>query len=79
MWIKFKTMQEYENDVDELMQLFTNNMGKDEVIIYIENPKSIKKFGKSLTVDAKNALFDTLINKYGKNNVKVIEKNIENN
>ena len=79
LWIKFKTMQEYENDVDELMQLFTNNMGKDEVIIYIENPKSIKKFGKSLTVDAKNALFDTLINKYGKNNVKVIEKNIENN
>lgn len=79
LWIKFKTMQEYENEVDELMQLFTNNIGKDEVIIYIENPKSIKKFGKSLTVDAKNALFDTLINKYGKNNVKVIEKNIENN
>ncbi|SFG55459.1 DNA polymerase-3 subunit alpha [Lachnospiraceae bacterium C7] len=78
LWIQFQTMTDYEENEKELLEMLKDSDGKDEVVIYVANPKSIKRLGKSQTVCARNHLFDTLCARFGKNNVKVIEKNIEN-
>ena len=49
-----------------------------KVVIYVENPKAVKRFGKNQNIKITNAIVYELSKKYGEDCVKVIEKGIAN-
>lgn len=53
------------------------NRASDELIIYVANPKAIKRFGRNFSFRVKPELLENLRLLLGENNVKVVEKNIE--
>ena len=60
------------------MDILYDSDGTDEVVIYVANPKAIKRLGKNQTVHVDDVLLQTLTNFLGDKNVKVVEKSIEN-
>ena len=78
IWLQFPTKEEYLAQEQELMAKLHDSDGNDEVVIYVANPKAVKRLGRNLTVCANSELLTTLTNFLGEKNVKVIEKSIEN-
>jgi len=78
IWFQFATMDEYKEKEKVLMDILYDSDGNDEVVIYVANPKSIKRLGKNKTVGVNEELLNTLTSFLGENNVKVVEKSIEN-
>ena len=60
------------------MDILYDSDGSDEVVIYVANPKAIKRLGRNQTVQANEQLLDVLKKFLGEKNVKVVEKSIEN-
>ena len=61
-----------------LFDILYDSDGTDDVVIYVANPRAIKRLGKNQTVSAAPELVNTLKKFLGENNVKVVEKSIEN-
>ncbi len=78
IWFQFATMEEFKEKEKVLMDILYDSDGRDEVVIYVANPKSIKRLGKNHTVGVNEELLNTLISFLGEKNVKVVEKSIEN-
>ena len=78
LWLQFASMDEYAAKGPGVMAALRVSDGNDEVVIYIKDTKQIKKLGPSMMVNADLTLFSTVIALLGENNVKVVEKNIEN-
>lgn len=72
LWIKFSTMEDYETGAEQLMELLKESDGRDEVVIYIENPKAMKRLPANFGVNAGEALVAELGRRYGGGNVKVV-------
>lgn len=78
LWLKFPDKESYEEEEQHLSRLLYDSDGNDEVVIYIENPKSMKRLGKNRCVSANTQLLSQLYEFLGETNVKVVEKKIEN-
>lgn len=78
LWIKFKNKEEYIQKESELLNILRDSDGNDNVTIYCNEEKALKKYPKSMGIKADSELLDTLCKMYGENNVKVVEKSIEN-
>ncbi|MFI3238834.1 MAG: DNA polymerase III subunit alpha [Lachnospiraceae bacterium] len=72
LWVKFETMEDYKNKELELFDTLKYSEGKDQVNIFIGNPKATKALPANYNVDANNALLEVLCQKYGKNNIKLV-------
>ncbi len=77
LWFQFGTMEEYKEKEHVLMDILRDSDGNDEVVIYVANPKAIKRLGKNYTVGVNDELLQTLHAFMGEKNVKVVEKSIE--
>ncbi|MBQ8280659.1 MAG: DNA polymerase III subunit alpha [Roseburia sp.] len=77
LWFQFATKEEYLEKEKVLMDILRDSDGNDEVVIYVANPKAIKRLGKNQTVGVNEELLQTLQNFLGEKNVKVVEKSIE--
>ena len=51
--------------------------GDDEIVIYVADPKAMKRLGKSLGVQGNTELLIRLTKFLVEDNVKVVEKNVE--
>jgi DNA polymerase-3 subunit alpha len=78
LWLQFATMDDYREKENELRSLFSDSDGMDEVVIYVADKRQVKRLGAKNSVRAKGDLLDKLFILLGKDNVKVVEKNIEN-
>ncbi|MDE6750702.1 MAG: DNA polymerase III subunit alpha, partial [Lachnospiraceae bacterium] len=72
LWIKFPTMEQFEEKETELMASLHDSEGRDSVVIYIENPRAMKKLPPNQNVNADEALIERLEALYGKENVRVV-------
>ena len=72
IWIKFPTMEEYAKRAQELLAAIADSDGKDSVVIYIENPRSMKQLPPNQSVCADRALLERLEKLFGGDNVKVM-------
>ena len=79
LWLQFSTKEEYIIKEQTLQDILNVSEGIDEVVIYVANPKAMKRLGKNQTVNANIQLIEQLSDFLGQKNVKVIEKCIENN
>lgn len=78
LWLQFATKEEYLEKEKVLLDILYDSDGNDEVVIYVANPKAIKRLGKNQTVKVSGELLNILTNFLGEKNVKVVEKSIEN-
>lgn len=78
LWLQFPTMNEFQLRQQELFELLKESDGMDEIVVYVANPKSLKRYGRNYTVDANPQLLSKLYDFLGEKNVKCVEKNIEN-
>ena len=78
LWVQFETKESYLTAENEFLKLLSGSRGTDRVIIYVRTPKSIKYLGIEKSVKIDETLLGKLYEKYGMDNVKVVEKSIEN-
>ncbi len=78
LWLQFETKEEYEAKEAELFSMLRDSDGKDGVVIYISSIKAMKRLPDSQSILADSGIVNNLTNFLGENNVKVVEKNIEN-
>ncbi len=77
LWLQFETKEAFEEKEQQLYEMLHDSDGKDSVVIYISSIKAMKRLPESQNVCADMVLVNNLTNFLGKNNVKVVEKNIE--
>jgi DNA polymerase-3 subunit alpha len=78
LWIKYPDVEAFQKDEQALYSLLSEYDGKDNVVIYCEKEKCIKKLPKSRSVKADKELLQKLKSVYFDENVRIAEKSIEN-
>ena len=78
LWLQFETKEEFLSKEEGLYQDLRESDGNDAVVVYVRSPKAVKRLGASKNVKINQDLLVKLYEKYGKDNVKVVEKSIEN-
>ena len=51
-----QTQQRLQQKQQELFEILRESDGMDEIVVYVANPKSLKRYGKNYTVDANTEL-----------------------
>ncbi len=78
IWIQFATKESFEQMEQKLYECIADSEGKDSVVIFIKEPKSIKVLPANRNVCANEALKQRLSAVFGQENVKLRIKAIEN-
>jgi len=78
LWIQFPDMDSFKARERELYDILRSSDGKDHVVIYIRSPKAIKRLAGNWDIQVTDYLVREIAGKFGSENVKVVEKNIEN-
>lgn len=78
LWIQFADKDAFEKEEQELYQMLADSDGNDKVVIYISAEKAMKRLPDSRNICINTEVVNSLTKKFGENNVKVVEKAIEN-
>ncbi len=78
LWLQFADLASYQEKEAKLSGMLAGSDGRDEVIIYLAAEKRMKRLPKSRSIRVEPGLLRTLFGFLGENNVKVVEKSIEN-
>lgn len=70
IWIQFPTLQKYEEGKEKLFSLIAGGDGKNQVVLYIRDPKAIRRLGPAYSVNASLSLMEQLREAFGRDNVK---------
>ena len=77
LWIKFDTKEEFLAKEEMLYGMLRNSDGRDNVVIYVANPKAVKHLPPSQTVHADKELIEQLSKVFGEQCVKVVQKDLK--
>ena len=58
----------------QLYQMIYSSEGKDQIVIYVKNPRAVKRLGERLSVKATRELVRGLEEVFGRDNVRVTER-----
>ena len=61
----------------ELLEDLKDCEGNDSVVIYIQRDKVMKRLPSSRNIGIDSSILGKMQEKYGQNNIKVVEKSIE--
>ena len=78
LWIQFPNQASCLEREQELLTMLADSDGKDPVVLYAAAEKSVKRLPAGRNVNADPELIGKLEKSFGKGNVKVVEKRIEN-
>ncbi len=78
LWIKFNSKADYLNREQELLRLIADSEGNDSIVIYCAAEKARKIMPPNYNIKANTEVLERLSAVFGKDNVKVVEKSIEN-
>ncbi|MFV0465005.1 MAG: DNA polymerase III subunit alpha [Lachnospiraceae bacterium] len=78
LWLQFVALSDYQAKEKEVLGLLEQSEGEDSVVIYISSTKQIKRFPKGFKINADRQTVHEFVLFLGENNVKVVEKPIEN-
>ncbi len=74
LWIRFKNKDAFISEEEKLYELLSGSDGKQEVVIYLEEERAIKRLPKNRCVDLNGSLLETLRKTYGEDQIKVVDK-----
>ena len=72
LWLKFPTKEMFLEKEKTMYQMLADSEGKDQVVIYIENPKAMKTLPPNRWVAADKELIEALSTEFGEENVRVV-------
>ena len=78
LWIQFPDKETYLEDEAITYGYLADSEGNDEVVIYCEKEKIVKKLPANKNISINPQILSRLMNHFGENRVKVVEKAIEN-
>ncbi len=78
LWIQFSDQAECMAREQELLDLIHDSDGPDPVVLYAAAEKAVKRLPAGRNVQAESELLTKLRKAFGQENVKVVEKRIEN-
>ena len=78
LWIQFPDKETYLEEEAITYGYLADSEGNDEVMIYCEKEKIVKKLPANKNTSINPQIFGRLMNHFGENRVKVVEKAIEN-
>ncbi len=78
LWLQFPSRDSYNRKEEELLRLLESGDGNDPVVIYIADEKLMKRLPPNRNIGILPEIVNRLTNFLGENNVKVVEKSIEN-
>ncbi|MDO4555549.1 MAG: DNA polymerase III subunit alpha [Lachnospiraceae bacterium] len=78
LWLQFPSIEEYQKNSPEVEEIIEEYVGITPVIIYCRKEKAKKRLDKMHHIRLNNSLIFSLSDKLGEENVKVVEKPIEN-
>ena len=78
LWIQFENRSDYGEKEQELMEDLRRSPGNSTVVIYLKDVKAMKKLPPGYSVQIQDSWMDSLYEKYGKTNVKVVERVLKN-
>lgn len=78
VWIQFQNKQQFIEQAPSLYRMFEQYKGETPIVIYCKEEKAINRLPKNLMISASEEILVNLSEKYGKDNIKVVEKSIEN-
>ncbi len=77
LWIRFDNKEEFIKNESLLYESLALYDGQDMVYIYLAEEKQVKKLGRNKSVDARKAVKEGGLEKFGKNCAAIKEKSIE--
>ena len=78
LWIQFPDKETYLEEEAVTDGYLADSEGNDEVMIYCEKEKIVKKLPANKNIGINPQILSRLMNHFGENRVKVVEKAIEN-
>ena len=78
LWIQFADREAFQQNEQTLYGLLADSDGTDDVVVYISAGKLMKRLPASRSVQIEDGLLHLLSQAFGENNIKVVEKAIEN-
>ncbi len=72
LWIQFATKESFVEAEKELMEMMSASEGKDRVVIYVREPRMMKKLPPNQNVCANKALLEALEQRFGEGNIKLM-------
>ena len=78
LWILFPDKETYLEEEAVTYGYLADSEGNDEVVIYCEKEKIVKKLPANKNISINPQILSRLMNHFGENRVKVVEKAIEN-
>lgn len=78
IWIQFSNKNQFTESAPNLYRIFSEHTGNVPVVIYCKEERAINRLPRNLMIEDSKEVFVKLLQKYGEDNVKVVEKSIEN-
>ncbi|MDD2979851.1 MAG: DNA polymerase III subunit alpha [Hespellia sp.] len=78
LWIQFQSKADFLEHEQIVYGYIADSDGDDEVIIYCQSEKAIKRLPKSRNIHIEPGVLSRLTNHFGEKRIKVVEKAIEN-
>ena len=78
LWLQFEEKSQYEQMEERLFQMLMGSDGNDQVVIYLKKEKALKRLPQNRNIHIEPQILEILGGFLGEDNVKVVEKPIEN-
>ncbi len=76
LWIRFKNKDSFFAEEENLYIILSGSDGKQEVVIYLEEERAVKRLPKNRCVALSSDLLEMLKKAYGEEQIKVVDKKI---
>ncbi len=77
LWLQFRNQAYYKENIDRVMAILRDSEGKDRVAMYLKEEKAIRRLSENWKVCADAELRKKLCGVLGEENVKVVQKSLE--
>ena len=71
VWLRFPDMAAYEKAAARIDSIIAESDGTDEIAVFLEETRQVKKYGKAKSVQADKVFLDELRSAFGAENIKV--------
>ena len=77
LWIQFADIPSYQSEEANLFEMLKHSEGTDRVVIYCAKEKAVKRLPANRNIHLDADLLDSVQKYFGKDRVKVVEKQLE--
>ena len=77
LWIQFSDIPNFQAEEPALYEMLKDFQGKDMVVIYCAKEKGVKRLPANKNIEITPQLIERLSERFGKERIKVVEKQIE--